>query len=118
VDLVRPFLLIRLSCLAAACCGVRPRKRPISGTVKDFRLRELFRAAPCVPCTKRPGTVFEGFTDDRGNFRFPSALASNRITAELAGVRNRFSRWDLKCSVGSRCSLEPGDDAVDDSPSR
>ena len=31
------------------------------------------------------GTLFEGFTDDRGNFRIPVRIGVYRITAELQG---------------------------------
>src|SRR4029453_16167213 len=56
----------------------------ISGTVKDSTSGVLPGVAVRA-VHQATGTLFEGFTDDRGNFRIPVPIGVYRITAELAG---------------------------------
>src|SRR4026209_1337392 len=81
--LVGPFILIVLSCLALPGVVVA-QEATISGTVKDSTAGVLPGVAVRA-VHEATGTVFEGFTDERGNFRIPVRIGVYRLTAELAG---------------------------------
>ena len=97
--LVRPFILIVLSCLALPG-AVLAQEATISGTVKDSTAGVLPGVAVRA-VHEATGALFEGFTDDRGNFRIPVRIGVYRITAELQGFAT-LQRTGSKCWSASR----------------
>src|SRR5262249_9669321 len=99
---VRPFILILLSCLALPV-AVFAQEATVSGTVKDSTAGVLPGVAVRA-VHEATGTVFEGFTDERGNFRIPVRIGVYRITAELAGVAT-IQQMGLEVLVGQQVAL-------------
>jgi hypothetical protein len=100
--LVRPFISILLSCLALPA-AVFAQEATISGTVKDSTSGVLPGVAVRA-VHEATGTQFEGFTDERGNFRIPVRIGVYRITAELAGFAT-LQQMGLEVLVGQQLSL-------------
>jgi hypothetical protein len=100
--LVRPFILILLSCLALPA-ALFAQEATISGTVRDSTSGVLPGVAVRA-VHQATGTVFEGFTDDRGNFRIPVRIGVYRITAELAGFAT-IQQMGLEVLVGQQVAL-------------
>jgi len=101
-ELDRPFLLILLSCLALPA-AVFAQEATISGTVKDSTSGVLPGVAVRA-VHEATGTVFEGFTDDRGNFRIPVRIGVYRISAELTGFAT-IQQMGLEVLVGQQVAL-------------
>ena len=100
--LVRPFILILLSCLTLPA-AVFAQEATISGTVKDSTSGVLPGVAVRA-VHEATGTVFEGFTDERGNFRIPVRIGVYRITAELAGFAT-IQQMGLEVLVGQQVAM-------------
>jgi len=100
--LVRPFISILLSCLALPA-AVFAQEATISGTVKDSTSGVLPGVAVRA-VHEATGTQFDGFTDERGNFRIPVRIGVYRITAELAGFAT-LQQMGLEVLVGQQLSL-------------
>src|SRR5262245_550999 len=100
--LVRPFIVILLSCLALPV-AVFAQEATISGTVKDSTSGVLPGVAVRA-VHEATGTVFEGFTDERGNFRIPVRIGVYRITAELAGFAT-IQQMGLEVLVGQQVAM-------------
>src|SRR4029450_4540815 len=99
--LVRPFILILLSCLALPA-GVFAQEATISGAVKDSTAGVLPGVAVRA-VHEATGTQFEGCTDERGNFRIPVRIGVYRITAELTGFAT-IQQMGLEVLVGQQVS--------------
>jgi len=100
--LVRPFSLILLSCLALPA-ALFAQEATISGTVRDSTAGVLPGVAVRA-MHEATGTQFEGFTDERGNFRIPIRIGVYRVTAELAGFAT-LQQMGLEVLVGQQISL-------------
>src|SRR5258705_9184205 len=99
---VRPFILIALCCVAFPALGFA-QEATIAGTVKDSTSGVL-PGVPVRAVHEATGTLFEGFTDDRGNFRIPVRIGVYRITAELPGFAT-LQRTGLEVLVGQQVAL-------------
>ena len=99
---VRAFILILLSCLALPA-AVFAQEATISGTVKDSTAGVLPGVAVRA-VHEATGTQFDGFTDERGNFRIPVRIGVYRITAELAGFAT-IQQMGFEVLVGQQVSL-------------
>ena len=97
-----PIVLILLSCLALPSISVA-QEATIAGTVKDSTAAVLPGVA-IHAVHDATGTQFEGFTDERGNFRIPVRIGVYRITAELAGFAT-LQRMGLEVLVGQQVAL-------------
>jgi hypothetical protein len=100
--LVQPFILILLSCFALPA-AVIAQEATISGTVRDSTAAVLPGVAVRA-VHEATGTQFEGFTDERGNFRIPVRIGGYHITAELAGFAT-LQQMGLEVLVGQQVSL-------------
>src|SRR5215475_14547918 len=99
---VRPFILILLSCLVLPA-AVFAQEATISGTVRDTTAGVLPGVAVRA-VHDATGTQFEGFTDERGNFRIPVRIGVYRITAELAGFAT-LQQMGLEVLVGQQVAM-------------
>src|SRR5215216_702676 len=100
--IVRPFILIVLSCLTYPAAGFA-QEATIAGTVKDSTAAVLPGVA-LRAIHEATGTQFEAFTDDRGTFRIPVRIGVYRVTAELAGFAT-LQRTGLEVLVGQQVAL-------------
>ena len=99
---VAPLALIMLCCLTVPAISFA-QEATIGGTVKDSTAAVLPGVA-IRAVHEATGTTFEGFTDDRGNFRIPVRIGVYRITAELAGFA-MLQRAGIEVLVGQQLAL-------------
>src|SRR5204863_9323211 len=100
--LLRSVSLIALFCLALPAAALA-QEATIAGTVKDATAAVLPGVA-IRAVHEATGTQFDGFTDERGNFRIPVRIGVYLITAELQGFAT-LQRMGLEVLVGQQVAL-------------
>jgi hypothetical protein len=96
------FMLIVLSFLMLPGAALA-QEATIAGSVKDTTGGVLPGVAVRA-VHDATGTQFEGFTDERGNFRIPVRIGVYRMTAELAGFAT-LQQMGLEVLVGQQVAL-------------